>query len=744
MSSFPYIFTFYSYKGGVGRSMALLNVAYTLAHRARHVLVLDLDLEAPGLSDFLHRHGELTESKKKNAGDMIDLVAEVKRLALARTHPDQAVAELGDVARFVRPVKASKVPAPRLGLKGHLDVICALLGDQTEGEYWSRLTALNLKGVGNEDLQRMGLILARFLQAQRLTVTPLGWSELGLTESVPYDYILVDSRTGITELGGLCVGPLCDRLVVCTALNEQNINGTRAFLEEAGIEPKARNAKDFSPWDQADPEPGEGVPETMGPKPTLIVATPVPSGEIEYKRRRKEELQKILGPICAQLSYHPQMALMESIFVREYSEEYLAQEYRGLADHLMASVMDHHVQLAQRSMRISEEKRDAKESVDMAIRIAGHNTEAGAAILMQLGNSLSNDSDEQVKMLLKVCGLLAGLGGKIGATAWINFGDALSAQAERVEGDASTALFEASYEKYAEAVKIKPDNYEAWYNWGYALSAQAERVEGDASTALFEASYEKYAQAVKIKPDQDEAWYIWGTALVAQALGAEGDATRALFEASYEKYAQAVKINPGNDEAWNRWGIALSTQAKRVERDASTALFEASYAKYAQAVKIKPDQDKVWNNWGKSLSDQAQRLEGAAATRLFEASYEKFARAIELKPDDHTVWTNWGAVLSIQSKGVEGAAAARLFEASYEKHARALEIEPDDQVTLFNLGCHAALQGKVADAVNYLQGLKQSPAELLKKISDDSDFDRIREDRRFNEFLTTLKAASGP
>ena len=31
---FPYVFTFYSYKGGVGRSMALLNVAYTLVSRA--------------------------------------------------------------------------------------------------------------------------------------------------------------------------------------------------------------------------------------------------------------------------------------------------------------------------------------------------------------------------------------------------------------------------------------------------------------------------------------------------------------------------------------------------------------------------------------------------------------------------------------------------------------------------------------------------------------------------------------
>ena len=39
---------FYSHKGGVGRSLVLANVAYELARLGRKVLVMDLDLEAPG------------------------------------------------------------------------------------------------------------------------------------------------------------------------------------------------------------------------------------------------------------------------------------------------------------------------------------------------------------------------------------------------------------------------------------------------------------------------------------------------------------------------------------------------------------------------------------------------------------------------------------------------------------------------------------------------------------------------
>src|SRR5947209_4993357 len=44
------VVAFYSFKGGVGRTMSLLSVAYTLARRGRKVVVADWDLHAPGLS----------------------------------------------------------------------------------------------------------------------------------------------------------------------------------------------------------------------------------------------------------------------------------------------------------------------------------------------------------------------------------------------------------------------------------------------------------------------------------------------------------------------------------------------------------------------------------------------------------------------------------------------------------------------------------------------------------------------
>ena len=46
------IITFYSYKGGVGRSMALANCAIILTRWNYSVLIIDWDLEAPGIENF--------------------------------------------------------------------------------------------------------------------------------------------------------------------------------------------------------------------------------------------------------------------------------------------------------------------------------------------------------------------------------------------------------------------------------------------------------------------------------------------------------------------------------------------------------------------------------------------------------------------------------------------------------------------------------------------------------------------
>jgi hypothetical protein len=57
----PYIFTFYSYRGGGGQEHGRDERGLHLVGRGRHVLVVDMDLEAPVISGFLHRSKELAE-----------------------------------------------------------------------------------------------------------------------------------------------------------------------------------------------------------------------------------------------------------------------------------------------------------------------------------------------------------------------------------------------------------------------------------------------------------------------------------------------------------------------------------------------------------------------------------------------------------------------------------------------------------------------------------------------------------
>jgi MinD-like ATPase involved in chromosome partitioning or flagellar assembly len=51
-----FVTTFYSYKGGVGRSFALANVSVILAQWGLRVLAVDWDIEAPGLSHYFDKY----------------------------------------------------------------------------------------------------------------------------------------------------------------------------------------------------------------------------------------------------------------------------------------------------------------------------------------------------------------------------------------------------------------------------------------------------------------------------------------------------------------------------------------------------------------------------------------------------------------------------------------------------------------------------------------------------------------
>ena len=531
---FPQIITFYSYKGGVGRSMALMNVAYTLASWGRHVLMIDMDLEAPGVSGFLQRSEEL-QPAGSGSKDILTLLAEVKRLSATGLAPEDLAKELPPVSHFIRAVKPEKLAslAPKMGQLGRLD----LLGPDLGRNYEDRLAQLGLQGRGQEELVAMSRVLHFYLKGQRFLFQPEWLKEIEPAQPTSYDYVLVDSRTGITEIGGLCVGPLADRLVVVTGLNDQNVEGTRRFLEVTGIRRMA--AEDSSPVAGE-----ESSTATLGPKPTLIVASPVPIEELTYRNSRLGELERVLGTRPSRLSYHPQLALMETVFIRDHRDEYLALEYRSLTERILDAIGDTAQNLP---TTFSSDLEPALRSriIRLLVRFAPQNPQLVGSILPLFASTPRKvATDEEYADAIKANSLLA-LSKTFRPNALNNLGSVMSDRANNMTGEEAIRLFALASEKFEEAVRLEPDFAGAWSNWGNALKGQATGKTGDEADRLFTLASEKQQEAVRLKPDLAEAWSNWGAALFDQAKGKSGEESHALVGEARVVLAKAASINPG-------------------------------------------------------------------------------------------------------------------------------------------------------------------------------------------------------
>jgi hypothetical protein len=195
--------TFYSYKGGVGRTLALANVASQLAQLGRRVAVVDLDLEAPGVPYKLR-------PTQPVGGGVVDLV-----------HEFLATRKLGDILTHMRQVE--RLPDSIDGLPhGWIQILPA--GQVDDPTYWERFAAINWRefffGNGNSSSSTSaGLGLPFFAELKQQ-----------LAESTQADLILFDALTGITELGGVATALLADILVCMFVLNDESIDGARRVI----------------------------------------------------------------------------------------------------------------------------------------------------------------------------------------------------------------------------------------------------------------------------------------------------------------------------------------------------------------------------------------------------------------------------------------------------------------------------------------------------------------------------------
>jgi hypothetical protein len=196
------IITFYSYKGGTGRSMLLANVAWILASRGKRVLTVDWDLEAPGLHRYLHPF--LKDKDLTSSPGVIDFVIDFGVEAMTPDRKDVSADWYIPYADVLRYACALDWCFPSGGAFHFISA-----GKQGP-LYASRVNSFNWQNF----YDRLGG--GAFLDVVRTRI------------AAEYDFVLIDSRTGVSDTSGICTVQMPDLLVVCFTMNNQSIEGAGA------------------------------------------------------------------------------------------------------------------------------------------------------------------------------------------------------------------------------------------------------------------------------------------------------------------------------------------------------------------------------------------------------------------------------------------------------------------------------------------------------------------------------------
>src|ERR1039457_3253831 len=205
MSSTGEVITFYSFKGGTGRTMALANVATILSQEKPQpsILMLDWDIEAPGLHRFFERRLDSSAMERIRQGaqpGLLDLFSAIEETVKSSGQVIQAPGSDDEADAFFTRLQTDRFIV-RLQ-DPPLDFIPAGAFDR---HYGSRVQSFDWAAL-HRDRPWIYASFAGFLSRR-------------------YRYVFVDSRTGVSDTTGICTALMPDKLVVVFTPNTQSIVG---------------------------------------------------------------------------------------------------------------------------------------------------------------------------------------------------------------------------------------------------------------------------------------------------------------------------------------------------------------------------------------------------------------------------------------------------------------------------------------------------------------------------------------
>ncbi|EOU2019367.1 ParA family protein, partial [Clostridium perfringens] len=179
------VVSFYSYKGGVGRTVILIQTAYLLASKGKRVAIIDLDIEAPSFNDIF-------ENDISNNNGMINYL--YNKLYNIKSEEDESIVKFVSKLNTNVSGEVYVIPAGKISLK-----------------YIKMLELLKEKRIYENEY------ISEFIEE--------------LEKQYNVDYVLIDSRTGLNNWGALSISNISDELFLCAYPNKENVRGINMISE---------------------------------------------------------------------------------------------------------------------------------------------------------------------------------------------------------------------------------------------------------------------------------------------------------------------------------------------------------------------------------------------------------------------------------------------------------------------------------------------------------------------------------
>ena len=201
------IITFYSFKGGTGRTMALANLAILTSRLPKRVLLIDWDLEAPGLHRYFSKQLPVSEAALNSRPGLIDFFWDLHAL-ISTDFPSKEILVDTDLLPLF-----SKINFEQYLLNTTLTNIVLLKAGAFTDDYPRKISEFRWEAFFKK-APSIFKLFGKFLKDQ-------------------FDFIFIDSRTGFTDTSGICTMLMPEKLCLVFTPNKQSLDGVKSLAIKA-------------------------------------------------------------------------------------------------------------------------------------------------------------------------------------------------------------------------------------------------------------------------------------------------------------------------------------------------------------------------------------------------------------------------------------------------------------------------------------------------------------------------------